>query len=115
MAVTKSLIHLRLIDKNPSGYYSSRPLWQRFIDFFQGLSHSATSKTVFYAQVVKLVDTPASGAGHRKGVEVQVLSWAPLKLRYKFGSTGHLSLQNPTGNYAKRHSPLIIDEQIARQ
>jgi hypothetical protein len=30
-----------------------------------------------YAQVVKLVDTPASGAGPRKGVEVQVLSWAP--------------------------------------
>ena len=29
------------------------------------------------AQVVKLVDTPASGAGARKGVEVQVLSWAP--------------------------------------
>jgi hypothetical protein len=24
-----------------------------------------------------LVDTPASGAGPRKGVEVQVLSWAP--------------------------------------
>ena len=31
-----------------------------------------------YAQVVKLVDTPASGAGGRKAVEVQVLSWAPL-------------------------------------
>ena len=30
-----------------------------------------------YAQVVKLVDTPASGAGGRKAVEVQVLSWAP--------------------------------------
>jgi len=29
------------------------------------------------AQVVELVDTPASGAGDRKVVEVQVLSWAP--------------------------------------
>ena len=32
---------------------------------------------VFYAQVVKLVDTLASGASARKGVEVQVLFWAP--------------------------------------
>ena len=31
------------------------------------------------AQVVKLVDTLASGASARKGVEVQVLSWAPLR------------------------------------
>ena len=30
-----------------------------------------------YAQVVKLVDTLASGASDRKVVEVQVLSWAP--------------------------------------
>ena len=30
------------------------------------------------AQVVKLVDTLASGASARKGVEVQVLSWAPI-------------------------------------
>ena len=29
--------------------------------------------------MVKLVDTPASGAGGRKAVEVQVLSWAPYK------------------------------------
>ncbi len=36
-------------------------------------------KTHFeYAQVVKLVDTLASGASDRKVVEVQVLSWAPL-------------------------------------
>ena len=39
------------------------------------------------AQVVKLVDTLASGASARKGVEVQVLSWAPkpttdLKISY---------------------------------
>src|SRR5437868_10507223 len=30
------------------------------------------------AQVAELVDAPASGAGARKGVEVRVLSWAPL-------------------------------------
>jgi hypothetical protein len=30
------------------------------------------------AQVVKLVDTPASGAGDRKVVEVRVFSWAPI-------------------------------------
>ena len=30
------------------------------------------------AQVVKLVDTLASGASGRKAVEVQVLSWAPF-------------------------------------
>jgi hypothetical protein len=33
--------------------------------------------TMLYAQVVKLVDTLASGASARKGVEVQVLFWAP--------------------------------------
>ena len=31
------------------------------------------------AQVVELVDTLASGASARKGVEVQVLFWAPLQ------------------------------------
>ncbi len=30
------------------------------------------------AQVVELVDTLASGASARKGVEVQVLFWAPM-------------------------------------
>ena len=28
--------------------------------------------------MAELVDAPASGAGARKGVEVRVLSWAPL-------------------------------------
>ena len=32
--------------------------------------------------MVKLVDTLASGASARKGVEVQVLSWAPLIVNY---------------------------------
>ncbi len=31
-----------------------------------------------YAQVVKLVDTLASGASARKGVEVRVFFWAPI-------------------------------------
>ncbi len=31
------------------------------------------------AEVAKLVDALASGASARKGVEVQVLSWAPNK------------------------------------
>ena len=34
------------------------------------------------AQVVKLVDTLASGASDRKVVEVQVLSWAPSNLLF---------------------------------
>jgi hypothetical protein len=31
------------------------------------------------AQMVKLVDTPASGAGDRKVVEVRVFFWAPIR------------------------------------
>jgi hypothetical protein len=38
---------------------------------------SINSASVDNAQVVKLVDTPASGAGDRKVVEVRVFSWAP--------------------------------------
>ena len=34
---------------------------------------------VFDAQVVELVDTLASGASARKGVEVRVFFWAPIK------------------------------------
>jgi len=51
---------------------------------------------------VKLVDTPASGAGPRKGVEVQVLSWAPFILRNKVGCTGHRSLWIPTGTWTEK-------------
>ena len=32
------------------------------------------------AQMVKLVDTPASGAGGRKAVEVRVFFWAPIQV-----------------------------------
>ena len=35
------------------------------------------------AQMVKLVDTPASGAGDRKVVEVRVFFWAPIQV-YSF-------------------------------
>lgn len=35
------------------------------------------------AQMVKLVDTPASGAGDRKVVEVRVFFWAPIQV-YRF-------------------------------
>ena len=41
------------------------------------------SCVVFDAQVVELVDTLASGASARKGVEVRVFFWAPIKARYK--------------------------------
>ena len=34
-----------------------------------------------YAQMVKLVDTPASGAGDRKVVEVRVFFWAPIQIQ----------------------------------
>jgi hypothetical protein len=37
----------------------------------------AAQQAVLKAQMVKLVDTLASGASARKGVEVQVLFWAP--------------------------------------
>jgi hypothetical protein len=40
------------------------------------------------AQVVKLVDTPASGAGDRKVVEVRVFSWAPI-------SNSRFNLESP--------------------
>ena len=39
---------------------------------------SCRNPSSFYAQVVKLVDTLASGASALMGVEVQVLFWAPF-------------------------------------
>lgn len=38
---------------------------------------SISCYTFTRAQVAKLVDAPASGAGVRKDVEVRVFSWAP--------------------------------------
>ena len=32
--------------------------------------------------MAKLVDAPASGAGDRKVVEVRVLFWAPIRIRF---------------------------------
>ena len=57
------------IDKNKGDYYSSH----RKIAMLQMQS----KRTCYKAQVVKLVDTLASGASALTGVEVQVLSWAP--------------------------------------
>ena len=49
------------------------------------------------APVVKLVDTPASGAGGRKAVEVQVLSWAPYsKASIVISGLFHLRLRLTT-------------------
>src|SRR5690554_4531162 len=58
--------HARAVDKPSDGIYSARP------------RHWLPNTP---AQVVKLVDTLASGASARKGVEVQVLSWAPYLRR----------------------------------
>ena len=59
------------------------------------------------AQVVKLVDTPASGAGDRKVVEVRVFSWAPI-------SNSRLRLESPKTRESGflRFSPLIFNENI---
>ena len=47
--------------------------WLQYLD-----CQNIKNKTmVNNAQVVKLVDTLASGASARKGVEVQILFWAP--------------------------------------
>ena len=40
-------------------------------------NYSARPQLAEIAQVVKLVDTPASGVGGFTAVKVQVLSWAP--------------------------------------
>jgi hypothetical protein len=39
---------------------------------------TTTDKVVVIAQMVKLVDTPASGAGDLTVVEVRVFFWAPI-------------------------------------
>ena len=41
--------------------------------------HQQRENVVDTAQMVKLVDTPASGAGDRKVVEVRVFFWAPIQ------------------------------------
>ena len=56
------------------------------------------------AQVVKLVDTPASGAGGFTAVEVQVLSWAPVDQLMSHLVTAidlpYVELPKPANNYA---------------
>ncbi len=43
--------------------------------------HINSGNACDYAQMVKLVDTPASGAGDRKVVEVRVFFWAPIQIQ----------------------------------
>ena len=59
------------------------------------------------AQVVKLVDTPASGAGDRKVVEVRVFSWAPI-------SNSRFCLEPPKTRESGflRFRPLISNENL---
>ena len=44
--------------------------------------------------MVKLVDTLASGASARKGVEVQVLSWAPSLTFFLSENQSHALMRN---------------------
>lgn len=61
------------------------------------------------AQMVKLVDTPASGAGGRKAVEVRVFFWAPIQnLRASLSS---LTKTRESGFL--RFRPLIFPRAIA--
>src|SRR5687768_703150 len=63
-----------------------------------------TSPVLPRAQVAELVDAPASGAGARKGVEVRVLSWAPLsRSEEKAGSRA--SPQRTAENRPPRRMP----------
>ena len=43
------------------------------------MRHINSGNVADTAQMVKLVDTPASGAGDRKVVEVRVFFWAPIQ------------------------------------
>ena len=45
------------------------------------MRHINSGNVADTAQMVKLVDTPASGAGDRKVVEVRVFFWAPIQLK----------------------------------
>ena len=47
------------------------------------MRHINSGNVADTAQMVKLVDTPASGAGDRKVVEVRVFFWAPIQV-YSF-------------------------------
>ena len=59
------------------------------------------------AQMVKLVDTPASGAGGRKAVEVRVFFWAPIQnLRFA------LSFTKTRESGFLRYRPLIFNEKL---
>jgi hypothetical protein len=53
------------------------------------MRHINSGNVADAAQMVKLVDTPASGAGDRKVVEVRVFFWAPIQV-YRFTLYNHL-------------------------
>ncbi len=50
--------------------------------------YSARPQLAEIAQVVKLVDTPASGVGGLTAVKVQVLSWAPHNKNPRYENSG---------------------------
>jgi hypothetical protein len=52
------------------------------------MRHINSGNVADTAQMVKLVDTPASGAGDRKVVEVRVFFWAPVQV-YRFTLYNH--------------------------
>ena len=58
------------------------------------------------AQVVKLVDTLASGASARKGVEVQVLFWAPHLDRLVLQAPAHTKIAAPTASFPTSTKPV---------
>lgn len=51
-------------------------------------NYSARPQLAEIAQVVKLVDTPASGVGGLTAVKVQVLSWAPHNENPRYENSG---------------------------
>ena len=59
------------------------------------------------AQMVKLVDTPASGAGDRKVVEVRVFFWAPIQI-----SELALEFTKTRESGFLRFRPLIFNENF---
>ena len=73
------------------------------------------------AQMVKLVDTPASGAGDRKVVEVRVFFWAPIQTKPSlalgfvlFGPTLSSCLcADPLGSSPARCPTWIIDIDLS--
>ena len=66
------------------------------------MRHINSGNVADTAQMVKLVDTPASGAGDRKVVEVRVFFWAPIQV-YRFILYNH-SKARESGLFSFRDS-----------